>query len=452
MKIGNRYLILSMIVTFALLILCTLHGIFIGLPLALCFVNFMFIAWKRGYPIKDILRMSLDGGKNSFIVLRILILVGAITSIWMASGTTPAILYYGINLIDPELFIVYAFVISSSVSFLLGTSFGTVSTVGLSLMLIAKSGNIDADVAAGAIIAGAYFGDRCSPMSSSANLIVHLTKTDPYQTIKIMLKTGTFPFLLSIFLYLIISLKHPLRFIGNTMSHQILDSFSINWVVLLPAIAILVLAILRVDVKISMLVSILSAMVISFFIQHYEIIEILRIILLGFNLNIDSQLRAILQGGGIISMWKVSVIVFVSCCWAGLFAETTILADLEEILLRAKSRSTTLLMTTIVSIVTAILGCSQTISIVLTYSLMNKVYANNKFGKYPLAIDLENTSVPLAALIPWNTAAFVLTSTLNVSLIGFIPYAFYLYLLPLTNILYIMFLTRSHRKHHGLNY
>ena len=251
MKQGNTYLIISVIIAFVLLILCILNGIFIGFPLVLCFLNFVFIARQRGYPLKDIIRMSYQGGKKSFIVLRILVLVGAITSLWMASGTTPAILYYGIQLINPKLFFMYAFLISSSVSFLLGTSFGTVSTVGLSLILMAKSGNIDADIAAGAIIAGAYFGDRCSPMSSSANLVAHLTETDLYPNVKNMLKTGTLPFVLSIFFYLMLSLHHPLTFTENTMANEILNVFGLHWVALLPALAILILAIARVDVKLS---------------------------------------------------------------------------------------------------------------------------------------------------------------------------------------------------------
>lgn len=443
MKLGNTYLIVSVIIAFLLLILCTLNGIFIGFPLVLCFLNFAFIARQRGYPIKNIIQISYQGGKKSFIVLRILALVGAITSLWMASGTTPAILYYGIQLINPKFFILYAFLISSLVSFLLGTSFGTVSTVGLSLILMAKSGNIDADIAAAAIIAGAYFGDRCSPMSSSANLVAQLTETHLYTNIKTMLKTGTLPFILSIIFYLILSLYHPLTFTKNAMAHDISNIFGLHWVTLLPALAILLLAILRIDVKMSMLVSILLAMIISFSLQHYDVLEILRITLLGFNLDIDSPLRTILKGGGIISMWKVSVVVFVSCCWAGLFAETNILEDLDEILLKAKSRPATFLMTATVSVVTAILGCSQTIAIVLTSSLMAKVYAKNKSDRYQLAVDLENTCVPLAALIPWNTAAFVLTSTMNVSLIGFIPYAIYLYLLPLTQFLYAKFFAKS---------
>lgn len=439
MKSGNKYLIISVLIAFVLLLLSTLNGLFIGYPLVVCYFNFAYIAWRRGYPLKDILRMSYQGGKKSLIVLRILVLVGAITSLWIASGTTPAILYYGIKLIDPKLFILYAFLISCVVSFLLGTSFGTVSTVGLSLILMAKSGNIDANIAAGAIIAGAYFGDRCSPMSSSANLVAHLTETDLYSNIKRMLGTGMFPFFLSVLAYLGLSLRHPLTFTENTMVNEISKVFSLHWFVLLPALTILIFALLRIDVKTSMLVSILVALLVSISVQHYKVLDVLKIMLFGFNLGLDSPLVTILKGGGILSMWKVSVVVYISCCWAGLFAETNILDDLNDILSKTNSRSGTFLMTTAISIVTSILGCSQTISIVLTHSLMNKVYVKNKFQPAQLAVDLENTSVPLAALIPWNTAGYVPSSTLSVGLISFIPFAFYLYLLPLTQILYIKF-------------
>ncbi len=371
------------------------------------------------------------------IVLRILILVGAITSLWIASGTTPAILYYGIQLLNPKFFLVYAFLISSAVSFLLGTSFGTVSTVGLALILMAKSGHVNSDIAAGAIIAGAYFGDRCSPMSSSANLVANLTNSDLYANIKRMFKTGTLPFLLSTLAYLGLSLNHPLTFTGNTMLTEISHLFSLNWLVFLPALVILILAFLRVDVKKSMLISILLAGFISLDVQHSNVPELIKIALLGFNLQIDSPLKTILQGGGIFSMWKVTVVVYFSCCLAGLFSETNILEDLDELLAKAKSHSSRFLMTTSMSILTSILGCSQTISIVLTHSLMDKVYAEGKSSKAQLALDLENTSVPLAALIPWNTASFVPSSTLNVSLVGFMPFAFFLYLLPLVQILSI---------------
>ncbi|MDQ7092603.1 Na+/H+ antiporter NhaC family protein [Desulfosporosinus sp. PR] len=437
MKAENNYLLISLVLTFALLVVCTLKGIFIGFPLALCWLNFAFIAWRRGYSLREILQMSYQGGKKSLIVVRILILVGAITSLWIAAGTTPAVLYYGIRLLNPKFFLVYAFLISSAVSFLLGTSFGTVSTVGLALILMAKSGHLNSNMAAGAIIAGAYFGDRCSPMSSSANLVANLTTSNLYENIKGMFRTGTLPFFLSALAYLGLSLNHPLTFAGNTMLTEISRLFSLNWLVFSPALVILILAFLKVDVKKSMLVSILLAGFISMEMQRRNLLAVLQIALLGFKLQVDSPLKTILQGGGILSMWKVTLVVFVSCCLAGLFAESNILKDFDQFLAKAKSRSNKFLTTTIMSLLTSILGCSQTISIVLTHSLMDKVYTEGRPAKTQLALDLENTAVPLAALIPWNAAGFVPTSTLNVSLMGFIPFAFFLYLLPLLQILSI---------------
>ena len=101
----NSYLLGSAAATFVLLLVCTLKGIFIGFPLLLCFLNFAFIAHLRGYPLKEIIGMSRRGGGKSLVVLQILILVGAITSLWISSGTTPAILYYGIQRINPRLFV-----------------------------------------------------------------------------------------------------------------------------------------------------------------------------------------------------------------------------------------------------------------------------------------------------------------------------------------------------------
>ena len=139
--------------------------------------------------------MSFNGGKRAFVVLEIFLLIGIITGTWIASGTVPAIIYYGIKYMNPNFFILYTFLISCIVSFLLGTSLGTVSTVGVALILMAKGGNINIDIAAGAIIAGAYFGDRCSPMSSSAILVANLTRTNLYTNISNMFKTAVIPFI-----------------------------------------------------------------------------------------------------------------------------------------------------------------------------------------------------------------------------------------------------------------
>ena len=165
----------GMIFTFCVLIFSVLKGIYVGIPLFLSFLTFALISWKRGFSLKDIYTMSYNGSKKSFVVLKIFLFIGAITSVWMAAGTVPGIVYYGIKFMNPKFFILYSFLICTLVSFLLGTALGTVSTAGLALIVMARSGNMNLNIAAGAIMAGAYFGDRCSPMSSSANLVANLT-------------------------------------------------------------------------------------------------------------------------------------------------------------------------------------------------------------------------------------------------------------------------------------
>lgn len=145
-------------------------------------------------------------------------------------------------------------------------------------------------------------------------------------------------------------------------------------------------------------------------------------------------------------MWKASLVIFVSCSLAGIFEGTNMLKNVENILMKAKTRSELFSYTTIVSILTAAFGCNQSISTVLTNQLMAKTYKKKKFDKYKLAIDLEDTGIILSALIPWNIAAFVPTTTMDVSSVGFIPYAFYLYLIPIINILCFRILETRYRK------
>ncbi|HAE42412.1 MAG TPA: sodium:proton antiporter, partial [Clostridiales bacterium] len=199
-------ILIGMSITFFILIYSIFNGIFLGIPLLLGLFIFIFISWKRGFSIKDIMIMSYIGGKKAFVVLKILVLIGALTAIWMSAGTVPGIVYYGIQFMNPDLFILYAFLISSVVSLLLGTSLGTASTVGLALIVLAKGGNVDTNITAGAIIAGAYFGDRCSPMSSSAHLVANITGTHLYTNIRNMFKSSILPFALSVILYALISI------------------------------------------------------------------------------------------------------------------------------------------------------------------------------------------------------------------------------------------------------
>ncbi|MGF1676951.1 MAG: Na+/H+ antiporter NhaC family protein [Rivularia sp. (in: cyanobacteria)] len=425
-------LIFFLFFSFVLLLISVFKGYFIVYPLLASITALFFLLVKRGFKPKKLFTLAWIGSKKSFSVISILLLIGVVIAVWMMAGTVPAIVYYGIQMINPSYFIVSAFLLTIFVSLLIGTSFGTVSTIGIALMIMASGSSVNPHLIAGAIIAGAYFGDRCSPMSSSANLISIITQTKIHTNIRRMLKTTFLPLVVSTIVYLLLSIANPVKFEQQNITFEISRLFNINAIVLLPALAILLLAWLRIEIKISMLISIIIGLFISIYIQGYSFFDIFRYMLLGFQLSEDSSLKNIILGGGIISMAKVSLIVIVSTAFAGLFSGTKILESVEIYLKKAKSRSNLFLGTNLVGIASAAFGCTQTIAILLTEELVRDNYQENKIDNYQLAVDLENSVVVLSPLIPWNIAGLV-PATVLMTDSGFIPFAFYLYFVPLFN-------------------
>lgn len=429
-------LIAVLLITLIMLIFAVVKGIFVGLPLLISLSLFMALAVGKGFKLIEVLNMSLKGAKKALIVLQIFILIGAITGAWMVSGTVPALVYYGASLMNPHWFLLFIFLICSLVSMMLGTAFGTVGTVGLAFMLMAKSGGADLAMTAGAIISGAYFGDRSSPMSSSANLVAHITGTELYSNIKNMMLTALVPFILSIGFFSFLSSKMAFSRFDLSLNDQIAETFVIQPLVVLPALLILVLALFKVPVKLSMSASIITAALIAWFIQGTPALELFRAIVLGFRLPSSNALAAIIGGGGIISMWKAAVVVTTSSALAGIFEGTQMLSAVETLIQRAKTRFSIFSTTVLVSALNCAIGCNQSIAIILTEQLMRRTYESGNQSKSQLAVDIENTGVVIAALTPWNIAAFVPTSTLGLDPYSYLPYAFYIYSIVLVAILW----------------
>lgn len=430
-------ILIGLVISSIMLIYSVVKDVFIGIPLTLCLFIFCTIAYKRGYSFKEIFKIAYKGGEKSFIVGKILLLIGMVTASWMASGTVEGMVYYGINLMNPRFFILYTYIICTMVSYIMGTAFGTVGTIGLSLMCIAKMGNLNPNIVAGAIVAGAYFGDRCSPMSSSANLIANLTDTDIYTNIKNMLKTTVIPVLLCILIYFLFSLKYPLNLVEKGINEEILKYYKISIIVLLPAILILVLSVFKIDVKKSMSLSIILAFIISYFYQDVGIKDFSNYIVFGYKISSDTILSSIIKGGGVVSMLSAMYITFVSCALAGVLEGTDLLSNVNKLLKNIDSRYKLFIYTCICSIITAAFGGNQSIAIVLTIQLMNEIYKEMNLDKYQFALDIENTAVLLSPLIPWNISGLIPATTLGVSSVKYIPYAFYIYLLPIINIIHL---------------
>ncbi|WP_088893482.1 Na+/H+ antiporter NhaC family protein [Leptolyngbya ohadii] len=424
----------ALIGSFALLVISVTHGVFVAYPLLITLGLLVAVLARRGFALRNLMGMAIAGSRKSFSVIGILLIIGAVTAVWMAAGTVPAIVYYGIQLINPNLFVLCAFLLTSFVSFLIGTSFGAASTIGTALMIMARGSSVDPHLVAGAVIAGAYWGDRCSPMSSSANLVAAVTKSDLYQNIQNMLATGWLPTALACVIYAVISFFYPVQNTSSSLSAELAKLFDLNLITFLPAIVILVLALLKLPVKQAMLWSIAAGVVLAFTLQHYTLLQILQFSFTGFHLEQESSIRSILAGGGIVSMMRVCAIVIVSTAISGVLTGTNALGLVQKFLQSFRSRSGLFVGTTLVSIGASAFGCTQAIAILLTAELVKPQYEAHyktpEIAADRLAIDLENTAVVIAPLIPWNIAGLV-PATVLMSDSGFIPFAVYLYLIPL---------------------
>ncbi len=444
-------LFIILLIVFSFIVFSIIKGIFIGYPLILFTILISVLALKKGFSSRIIFSSAVEGGKKSLIVLQVFFLIGMVISLWISAGTIPAIVYYGIKLINPNFFILCAFLITSFVSFLLGTSLGSVGTIGIALIILAKSSDINLSMVAGAILSGAYFGDRCSPMSSSAILVANLTKTNLFDNIKKMFITGTLPFILSCTLYLLLSIYNPISFKDSSITKLISDNFSISFITLLPALVMLGASLIKIPVKKSMTLSIVISILISIFIQGYSIKELLSFAYSGFFLDDGVFPNNIFNKGGILSMTKAGIIVFTSCTMAGILDKTSMLSHLEKRLNSNFNRVRLFITTIITSLITSMFGCNQTISIVLTEQLLSKTYTRFDHSRSKLSIDLENTAIVIAPLIPWNIAAFIPTTTLGVSFSGYIIFAFYLYLIPLSNLINEIIIYKNKNRYKSIS-
>lgn len=416
------------------LIFSLIKSVSILIPLIVGMLAFSITAFNRGYALKSIYMMILNGMKKALSLMPIFALIGIITAVWRASGTIPFLVYYGTELMNPDYFVLFAFLLSCLVSFALGTSFGTAGTIGVVLIVLAKGGGVNISVAAGAIISGAFFGDRCSPTSSSANLVAAITGTDLYDNVKRMFITGILPFAATVIIYFVLSKQNPVKLNESTLLNDISFYFDLSILTVLPAVVIFILALFRKNVKTSMIFSIIAAIFVCVFIQKMDIPEIIKTMIFGFKLNSDKEISQIISGGGLLSMAGVSLIVLIASSYSGIFEETGMLNDIQGILKKMSNKIGIYLTTLFTGFVTGAFCCNQTLPVLLTYQLMNKIYIEKGLTKEDIAIDIENTAIMTSELFPWSIAIAVPLATLSATPAS-IPYAVYLYLVPLLNII-----------------
>lgn len=406
------------------LLLCVVRGWFVGWALLAGLALFFALGLRRGCPVGDLWAMALEKAKKSGIVITVMLLVGAVTGLWRASGTITYCIHHGMRLIRPPLFLLLAFLITAVLSYVLGTSFGVASTAGVILMALARFGGVSEAVCGGAVFSGIFFGDRCSPASSSAILVASVTGTRLYDNVKRMLATGLLPLALCLVFYGGLSLRHPLRAVDAAVAGAVERAFVLSWTALIPAAIMLVLPLLRAPIRVTMLASIAAAAAVALTVQHMSAAQVVRAALLGY--QAEGALGAVLSGGGVKSMVSTCFVVLLTALYSGLLEGIRVLEPLQErtlTLCRRLGRFPTAVLT---GLGASMVFCNQTIAIMLSEQLLRPGYEDS--GE--LAIDIENAGVLLTALVPWSIAAAAPMAMLDVGP-GVLPCAALLWLTPL---------------------
>ena len=382
-----------------------------------------------GQGIRELALHSWGSIKESLIVIEVMLIIGFITAAWRVSGTITVFVYYGMKLIVPPLFLVIAFLLSCLLSYALGTSFGVAGTVGVIFMALARSGGVDPVITAGVLMSGIYFGDRGSPVSSSAHMVAGITKTNILENVRIMMKTAILPFIITLAAYTALSVANPISSVDGGVLSAFESEFTLSFWSFVPAAIMLALPLLNVGIIASIGASVAASVAVAVLVEKVSLFSVIKILFLGFHSS-GEGLATILDGGGFVSMLEISAILAISCAYSGIFNRTDMLKSLLDVIEKGCRKTGRYAVTVIISLISCVVFCNQTIATLMCNDLLTRPYLNTGGSRQELAIDMENTVILIVGLIPWCIACSVPLTFFNAG-IDSLPWAIYLYIVPI---------------------
>lgn len=425
--------IILMIIFSAGLLACIFVGISILPALVLGYFIFFGYGIYKKWTFRDMLGFSFQGIFAVKNVLLTFLLIGVITAVWRAGGTIAYIVCHTSGICAPSIIILVSFLLCGILSVLTGSAVASAATIGVICMTIAGSMQVPAWLVGGAVLAGAYFGDRCSPMSTSALLVCEVTETNLFDNIRKMIRTSVIPFFISCAVYLVIGwiaeTGSGIAESSSDVSILLMKAYDLHWVTILPAAVVVILSLLKVDVKKTLIISSLMGIMIAFEVQHMPLTAIIEACLIGYHPENES-VSALMSGGGIRSMINILLIVCISSCYAGMFKATHFLDGVQNRMESIRVHTTDFTVVFITAILTGVIACSQALTIMLTNQLCKKSVPDGE----KRAIYLENTAVILSPVIPWSVAATTPLAAAGAPLFS-VAAAVYLYILPLWQLL-----------------
>ncbi|MBB4118067.1 NhaC family Na+:H+ antiporter [Mesonia hippocampi] len=396
--------------------------------------------------------------KSTTGAILILLMVGALAGTWLISGIIPAMIYYGLQVLNPTFFLAACVVICSVISVATGSSWTTSATVGIALIGIAEALGIPIGMTAGAILSGAYFGDKMSPLSDTTNLAPAMAGTDLFTHIRYMMLTTVPTIIVTLLIFIIIGFT--LDTSGNPNTETILaaiqNSFTISpWLFIVPALVI-ILIIKKTPPLISLLIGTLLAAIFALIFQPEIVMQNAN----STNLTIQSAYQGIMNAittdtaietnnealndlfssGGMAGMLNTIWLIICAMVFGGIMDGIGALAKISEALLNLFHTTFGLFTSTVISCLALnITASDQYLSIVVPGKMFAKAYKDKGLAPENLSRTLEDSATVTSVLVPWNTCGAYHSGVLGVPVAQYFGYAFFNYLSPFTTLLFAAF-------------
>lgn len=411
---------------------------FIGVILA------SIIAYKIGYKWMEIERMMLSGIMQALQAIMILMIVGMMVGVWLLSGTIPSMIYYGMKLLKPSYFLATALIISAITSLATGSSWGTMGTMGIGLIGIASGLGVPLPAAAGAIVSGAYFGDKLSPLSETTNLAPAVSGTDVFSHVKYMMKGTVTAFIIALAFYTVYGIKLGISS-GNVdtsniqlIMNGIKDNFNINPILLLPPIVVIVTIVLKVPALPGITFGLITAAILSFIFQGASLGDLLICANSGYECHTGVEVvDTLLTHGGLMSMSSAVLISIIAMMFGGIMEGTGQLDVLVSKFTKyMKSSASLVLGTELTCIISNITIPDQYISILGPGRMYAPVYRERGLHPKVLSNALESAGTVSAPLIPWTTGGMYIKGLLGISAVAYGKFAVFNWVMPIVTAIF----------------
>ena len=401
------------------------------------------VGLRAGFSWKEIETGMLNGITNALQAIVILLIIGILIGVWIQTGVVPTMLFYGLKILHPKIFLPAALIICSITALATGTSWGTTGTIGIALIGIGAGLGFPLPVVAGAVLSGAYFGDKMSPLSDTTNMAPAMVGTDLYTHIKHMTYTTGVSYGLTLVIEFVLGF-----FYGggqaakldsvNQMLTGIDAQFSVNPLLLLPPIIVMVLAFRRIPAVPGIVMGVLAAGVLGAIFQGNTFGNLLSAAYGGYVSNSGVEaVDNLLTKGGFESMLYTVSLVICAMMFGGIMEKTNQLRVVVSVILKkAKSTGSLITSTILTAIASNLILCDQYMAIVMTGKMYAQSYTDQNLHPKNLSRAIEDSATVTANLVPWNSGGAYQAATLGVPTIAYLPFNFFCWLTPIVSIIY----------------